>query len=66
MYRMLKENLRTHPYKMICCHDLALVYKATRLDRSVILLDAYCSNWGFIDEKKLDIVQTVNDQNDRL
>ncbi|XP_014770527.1 uncharacterized protein LOC106869331 [Octopus bimaculoides] len=70
MYRVLKEDLRTHPYKIICRHELTQVYKAMKLERSRFILrqisEGTLPNLVFTNERKLDIEQTVNHQNDRL
>ncbi|XP_029639704.1 uncharacterized protein LOC115214814 [Octopus sinensis] len=69
-YRVLKEDLRTRPYKMIRRHEITQVYKAMKPERSRLILRqiAECTlpNLMFTDEKKFDIEQTINNQNDRL
>ncbi|XP_014767691.1 uncharacterized protein LOC106867357 [Octopus bimaculoides] len=55
MYRLLKEDLRTYPYKMIHHKELTQVYKALRLKRGFIIFfqvaESTLSNLVFTDEQ---------------
>lgn len=69
MYRMLKKDLRTLPYKMVHCYDLTHAYKATIWGKNPLIpcqiAEGSLPNSEFTD-KKLDIEKTLNHQNDRL
>lgn len=67
MNRVVKEDIRTHPYYVVNRHVLTQVYKAMRLKISRLILHQIAKDTlhslVFADEKKLDIKQTMNNQN---
>ena len=70
MRRILKENLKTFPYKMQKRHELTPTHERMRVERCRHLLnpmeDGMLPNLVFSDEKKFDVEQCVNHQNDRV
>ena len=70
MRRILKEDLRTYPYKMQKTHELSTTHKRLKLDRRQHILnlmkDGSVSNLVLTDEKKFDVEQCLNHQNDRV
>ena len=69
MYRVMKDDLGKKPYKMLHRHELTEHHKRMRMERSRQILDEIdqgtLPNLVFTDEKKFDIQQVVNQQNDR-
>ena len=70
MHQILKEDFRTYPYKMQKRHDLSTTHECMRLDRCQHILNlmkgGLVPNLVFIDEKKFDIQQILNHQNDSV
>ena len=70
MRRILKEYLRTYPYKMQKRHELSTTREHMRLDRCQHILDLMkdgtVPKLVFTDEKKFDVQQCLNHQNDRV
>ena len=70
MRQNLKEGLRTYPYKMQKKHELSTTHERIRLDRCQHILnlmkDGKVPNLVFTDEKKFDVQQCLNHQNDRV
>ena len=70
MYRVMKDDLGKKPYKMLHRHELTEHHKRMRMERSRQILDEIdqgtLPNLVFTDEKKFDIQQVVNQQNDRV
>jgi transposase len=70
MRRVLKDDLKTSPYKMQTRHELTDRHERMRLERCQHILDLIedgtLPNLVFSDEKKFDIEQSVNRQNDRV
>ena len=70
MRRILKEDLRTYPYKMQKRHELSITHERMRLDRCQHILnlmkDGTMPNLVFTDEKKFDFQQCLTHQNDSL
>ena len=66
----MKDDLGKKPYKMLHCHGLTEHHKRMRMERSRQILDEIdhgtLSNLVFTDEKKFDIQQVVNQQNDQV
>ena len=69
MRRILKEDLRTYPYKMQKRHELSTTHECMRLDRCQHILnlmkDRTVPNLVFTDENKFDVQQYLNHLNDR-
>ena len=67
---ILEENLKTFPYKTQKRHELTPTHKRMRVERCWHLLnlmeDGMLLNLMFYDEKKFDVEQCVNHQNDRV
>ena len=65
-----KNDLKTFPYKMQKRHELTPFHLSMRLERSRNILKRIKSgtlpNLVFTDEKKFDVQQSVNPQNDRV
>ena len=59
MRRILKEDLRTYPYKMQERHELSITHERMRLDRCEHILnlmkDGTVPNLVFTDENKFDV-----------
>ena len=70
MRRILKKDLKTFPYKMQKRHELTPTHEQMRIERCRHLLnlmeDGMLPNLVFSDEKKFDVVQCVNHQNNRV
>ncbi|KAF2359957.1 hypothetical protein FHG87_009282 [Trinorchestia longiramus] len=70
MYRVLKEDLRWKPYKMMIRDELTEHYERMRAERSRHILNEIAQdtlpNLVFTNEKKFDIQEIVNHQNDRV
>ncbi|KAF2359853.1 hypothetical protein FHG87_009385 [Trinorchestia longiramus] len=70
MYRVLKEDLGKKPYKMMKRHELTEHHERMRAERSNYILNEMAEstlpNLVFTDEKKIDIQQVVNHQNDQV
>ena len=70
MYRVMKDDLGKKPYKMLHCHELTEHHKKMRMERSRQILDEVdqgtLPNLVFADEKKINIQQVVNQQNNRV
>ena len=70
MRRILKDDLKSSSYKMKTRHELTVKYESIRLDIAQIILDHMAEgtlpNLVFSDEKKFDVDQCVNHQNDRV
>ena len=70
MRRVLKDDLKTSPYKMQTRQELTDLHERMRLDRCQHILDLIedgtLPNLVFSDEKKFDIEQSVKRQNDRV
>ena len=70
MRRILKENLQTFPYKIQKRHELTPTHERMRVERCRHLLslmeDGLLPNLVFSDEKKFDVKQCVNHQNDHV
>ena len=70
MRRIFKEDLRTYPYKMQKRHELSTPHERMRLDRCQHILnlmkDGTVPNLVFTDEKKFEVQQCLNYQNDRV
>ena len=70
MGRILKEDLKTFLYKMQKRHELTPTYERMRVERCRHLLnimeDGMLPNLVFSDEKKFDVDQCVNHQNNRV
>ena len=70
MRRVLKDDLKTSHYKMQTRHELTDRHERMRLERCQHILDLIedgtLPNLVFSDEKKFDIEQSVNRQNDRV
>ncbi|KAF2350936.1 hypothetical protein FHG87_018306 [Trinorchestia longiramus] len=70
MYRVLKEDLGKKPYKMRKCHELTEHHQRMRAERSCHIFNEIAQgmppNLVFTDEKKFDIQQVVNHQNDQV
>ena len=70
MRRILTEDLRTYPYKMQKTHELSTTHERMRLDRCQYILnllkDGTVPNLVFTNEKKFDVQQCLNYQNDRV
>ena len=70
MRRILKENLKTFPYKVQKRHELTPTHERMRVERCRHLLnlmeDDMLPNLVFSDEKKFDVEQCVNHQNGRV
>ena len=68
MRRILKEDLKTFPYKMEKRHELTPTHERMRVERCRHLLnlmeDGMLPNLVFSDEKKFDVEQCVNHHND--
>ena len=68
--RLLKNDLKTFPYKLQKRHELTPFHLNMRLKRSREILkrikSGTLSNLVFTDEKKFDVQQSVNHQNDRV
>ena len=68
MRRILKEDLKTFPYKMQQRHELTPTHVRMRVERCRHLLnlmeDGMLSNLVFFNEKKFDVEQFLNHQND--
>ena len=68
MRRILKEDLKTFPYKMQKRHELTPTHERMRVERCRHLLnlmkDGMLPNLVFSDKKKFDVEQCVNHQND--
>ncbi|KAF2344320.1 hypothetical protein FHG87_024923 [Trinorchestia longiramus] len=69
IYRVL-EDLGKKPYKMMKRHELTEHHERIRAERSHHILNEIAQgtlpNLVFTDEKKFDIQQVVNQQNDRV
>ena len=70
MSRILKEDLKTFPYKMQKRYELTPTHERMRVERCGHLLNlmeaGMLPNLVFSDEKKFDVEQCVNWQNDRV
>ena len=70
MRRFPNEDLKTFPYKMQKCHELTPRHERMRVERCRHLLnlmeDGMLPNLVFSDEKKFDVEQCVNHQNDHV
>ena len=70
MRRVLKEDLRTYPYKMQKRHELSNTHERMRLDRCQHILnlmkDGTVPNLVFTDEKKFNVQQCLNHQIGRV
>jgi hypothetical protein len=70
MRRVLKDDLKTSPYKMQTRHELTNRHERMRLERCQHILDLIrdgtLPNLVCSDEKNFDIEQSVNRQNDRV
>ena len=70
IYRVMKDDLGKRPYKMLYRHELPEHHKRIRMERSRQILEEIdqgtLPNLVFTDEKKFDIQQVVNQQNDQL
>lgn len=70
MRRILKEDLKTLPYKMQKRHELSTTHERMRLERCQHILNlsknGTLPNLAFTDEKKFDVKQCLNHQNDRV
>ena len=70
MRRILKEDLKTFSYKMQKRPELTPTHERMRVERCRHLLnlmeDGMLLNLVFSDEKKIDVEQCVNHQNDRV
>lgn len=70
MRRILKDDLKTSPYKMQKRHELTDNHELMRLERAQNILnlmsEGMLPNLVFSDEKKFDVEQCVNHQNDRV
>ncbi|KAF2358823.1 hypothetical protein FHG87_010421 [Trinorchestia longiramus] len=70
MYRVLKEDLGKKPYKKMKHHELTECHERMRAERSRHIFNEIAQgtlpNFVFRDEKKFDIQQNVNHQNDRV
>ena len=68
MRRILKEDLKTYPYKMRKMHELSTTHERMRADRCQHILnlmkDGTVLNLVFTDEKKFDVQQCLNHQNE--
>ena len=66
--RILKQDLKTFPYKMQKRHELTPTHERMRVERYRHLLnlmeDGMLPNLVFSDENKFDVEQCVNHQND--
>ena len=64
MLRILEEDLKSFPYKMLKRHDLTLTLEQMRVERCRHLLnlmeDGMLLNLVFSDEKKIDVEQCGN------
>ena len=70
MRRILKNDLNTSPYKMQKRHELTDNHESMRLQRARNILnlmkEGMLPNLVFSDEKKFDVEQCINRQNDRV
>ena len=68
--RILKEDLKTFPYKMQKRHELTPMHARMRVKRCRHLLnlmeDGMLPNLMFSDKKKIDVEQCANHQNGRV
>ena len=68
--RILKKDIKTFPYKMQKRHELTPTHERMSVERCRHLLslmeDGMLRNLVFSDEKKFDVEQCVNHQNDRV
>ena len=73
MRRILKEVLKTFLYKMQTSHELTPTHERMSVERCRqtrhllnLMEDSMLPNLVFSDEKKFDVEQCVNYQNDRV
>ena len=70
MCQILKEDLGAYPYNMQKRHELSTTHEHMRLHRCRhilnLLKDGTVPNLVFTDEKKFDVQQCLNHQNDRV
>ncbi|KAF2348468.1 hypothetical protein FHG87_020775 [Trinorchestia longiramus] len=70
MYRVLKEDMGKKPYTMMKRHELTEYHETMRAERSRHNLNEMTQdtlpNLMLTDEKKIDIQQVVNNQNDQV
>ena len=70
MHQLLREDLGIKPFKMLCRQELSDHHVAMRAEKCGKLLqhiaEGTLPNLVFIDEKKFDIQQAVNQKNNRV
>ncbi|KAF2351789.1 hypothetical protein FHG87_017456 [Trinorchestia longiramus] len=70
IYRVLKEDLRKKPYKMMKRHEFTEYHASMRAERSRYIRNEIAQsklpNLVLTDERKFDIQHVVNHQNDRI